>query len=92
VEGDPSIHLTLRGVQPLYEHADLDRNPGIVATATHCVNSIPAVCEAPPGIRTYLACHWSAAIASPPSGVDLRPHWLEIISGMAKLDDTSLFC
>ena len=54
VQGDPSVHLTLRGLQPPFAHADLDRNPGIVATALHCVNSIPAVCEAPPGIRTYL--------------------------------------
>ena len=30
------------------------RNPGMVATAMHCVNSIPYVCEAPAGIRTYL--------------------------------------
>jgi hypothetical protein len=54
VEGDPSIHVTFRGLQPPFEHADLDRNPGIVATAMHCVNSIPYVCAAPPGIRTYL--------------------------------------
>jgi hypothetical protein len=54
VDGDPAIQVTFRGLQPLYEHADLDRNPGIVATAMHCVNSIPYVCEAPPGIRTYL--------------------------------------
>ncbi len=54
VQGDPSIHVTFRGLQPPYEHADLDRNPGIVATAMHCVNSIPYVCAAPPGIRTYL--------------------------------------
>jgi hypothetical protein len=54
VEGDPSVHLTFRGLQPPYERADLDRNPGIVATAMHCVNSIPYVCAAPPGIRTYL--------------------------------------
>lgn len=54
VEGDPSIQVTFRGLQPPFEEADLDRNPGIVATAMHCVNSIPAVCEAPPGIRTYL--------------------------------------
>jgi hypothetical protein len=33
---------------------DLDRNPGIIATAMHCVNSIPAVVAAEPGIRTYL--------------------------------------
>jgi hypothetical protein len=54
VQGDPSVHVTFRGLQPPYEQADLDRNPGIVATAMHCVNSIPYVCEAPPGIRTYL--------------------------------------
>jgi 2,4-diaminopentanoate dehydrogenase len=54
VQGDPSIHVTFRGLQPPFEQADLERNPGIVATAMHCVNSIPYVCEAPPGIRTYL--------------------------------------
>jgi hypothetical protein len=54
VQGDPSIHVTVRGLQPPFESADLDRNPGIVATAMHCVNSIPYVCAAPPGIRTYL--------------------------------------
>jgi hypothetical protein len=54
IEGDPSVHVTFRGLQPPYEHADLERNQGIVATAMHCVNSIPYVCAAPPGIRTYL--------------------------------------
>lgn len=54
VEGDPSVNLVFRGLQPPVATADLDRNPGIVATAIHCVNSIPAVCAAPPGIRTYL--------------------------------------
>ena len=54
VDGDPSVHVTVRGLQPSFEHADLDRNPGIVATAMHCVNSIPYVCAAPPGILTYL--------------------------------------
>ncbi len=54
VEGDPAIHVTFRGLQPPFETADLDRNPGIVATAMHCVNAIPYVCAAPPGIRTYL--------------------------------------
>lgn len=55
IDGDPSIQVTFRGLQPpSFEAADLDRNPGIVATAMHCVNSIPAVCAAAPGIRTYL--------------------------------------
>lgn len=52
--GDPSVQVILRGLQPPFEHADLHRNPGIVATANHCVNAIPALCAAPPGIRTYL--------------------------------------
>jgi hypothetical protein len=26
----------------------------MVATAMHCVNSIPVVCDASPGIKTYL--------------------------------------
>ncbi len=54
VRGDPSVHVTFRGLQPPFERADLDRNEGIVATAMHCVNSIPYVCEAPVGVRTYL--------------------------------------
>ena len=34
--------------------AGLARNPGIVATATHCVSAVPYVCAAEPGIKTYL--------------------------------------
>ena len=34
--------------------AGLERNPGIVATATHCVSAVPYACRAEPGIRTYL--------------------------------------
>lgn len=57
VEGDPPVHVLLKGVHP---SADLDwqqakeRNAGMVATAMHCVNSVPVVCEAEPGIKTYL--------------------------------------
>ena len=29
-------------------------HPGVVATANHCVNAIPDVCAAEPGIKTYL--------------------------------------
>ncbi len=32
----------------------LRRNPGIVATAMHCVNAVPYVCAAEPGLLTYL--------------------------------------
>ena len=36
------------------ETADLDHNEGILATAMHCVNAVPYVVDAAPGIRTYL--------------------------------------
>ena len=48
------MHLAFHGLHPPAVGLDLGQNPGIAATAMHCVNSIPAVCEAPPGIRTYL--------------------------------------
>jgi 2,4-diaminopentanoate dehydrogenase len=54
IDGDPSVHLTFHGLHPENVHENLDRNPGIVATAMHCVNAIPYVCRAEPGIRTYL--------------------------------------
>jgi hypothetical protein len=41
------------------------RNPGIVATAMHCVNSIPYVVAAPPGIRTYVDLPLIAGRAHP---------------------------
>ncbi|MEH6591843.1 MAG: dihydrodipicolinate reductase [Halioglobus sp.] len=57
VEGDPPVYLTTHGIHPT---RDMDwaevqkRNPGMVATAMHCVNSIPVVCKADAGIKTYL--------------------------------------
>lgn len=54
VTGDPSTHVTVHGWHPETIAAGLVRNPGIVATATHCVSAIPAVVAAPPGIRSYL--------------------------------------
>jgi hypothetical protein len=54
IDADPPVAVTFKGLQPPFETADLDRNPGIVATAMHCVNAIPYVCAARPGIRTYL--------------------------------------
>jgi hypothetical protein len=68
VEGDPPIFTTFRGLQPPFATADLDRNPGIVATAMHCVNAIPYVCKAAPGIRTYLDLPLMSGRAAP----DLR--------------------
>jgi hypothetical protein len=54
VRGDPPAHLVFHGWHPESIAAGLARNPGIVATALHCVSAIPSVCAAPPGIRTYL--------------------------------------
>lgn len=54
VTGDPSALVTFKGYQPVSAAAGLIRNPGIVATANHCVSAIPYVCDATPGIRTYL--------------------------------------
>jgi hypothetical protein len=50
----PPVSASFHGMHPASLDDDLDRNPGIIATAMHCVNSIPAVVDADPGIRTYL--------------------------------------
>ena len=50
----PPVSASFHGMHPASLDDDLDRNPGIIATALHCVNSIPAVVAADPGIRTYL--------------------------------------
>ena len=54
VSGDPSSLVTFHGWHPESIAAGLARNPGIVATATHCVSAVPYVCRAEPGIRSYL--------------------------------------
>jgi hypothetical protein len=54
VTGDPSSRVTFHGWHPASVEAGLVRNPGIVATATHCVSAVPAVVAAEPGIRSYL--------------------------------------
>jgi hypothetical protein len=54
VTGDPPALVTFKGYQPVSVEAGLARNPGIVATANHCVSAIPYVLAAEPGIKTYL--------------------------------------
>jgi hypothetical protein len=54
ISGDPPARVTFRGWHPDSIAAGLARNPGVVATATHCVSAVPAVVAAAPGIRTYL--------------------------------------
>jgi hypothetical protein len=54
ITGDPSMIVTFTGLQPGSVADGLLRNPGVVATANHCVNAVPYVCRAAPGIKTYL--------------------------------------
>ena len=54
VTGDPTVSLTFKGLQPQTIAEGLVKNPGVVATANHCVNAIPDVCAAEPGIKTNL--------------------------------------
>jgi hypothetical protein len=54
-DADPPLRASFHGMHPpTVEGADLDRNEGILATAMHCVNAIPYVVQAEPGIRTFL--------------------------------------
>ena len=65
VVGDPPVVVTFKGWQPPTVAEGLARNPGVVATAMHCVNAIPYVCRAEPGIRTYLDLPLIAGRAAP---------------------------
>lgn len=57
IQGDPPIVAQLHGIHPTAD-AVLEevqrRNPGMVATANHCVSSIPYVCAAEAGLKSYL--------------------------------------
>jgi hypothetical protein len=65
VSGDPSSSVSFHGWHPQSVAAGLIRNPGIVATANHCVSAIPYVCRAAPGIKTYLDLPLIAGRAAP---------------------------
>ncbi len=54
ITGDPGTKLTFKNLHPESIEAGLRRNPGVVATAMHCVNAVSYVCEASPGLLTYL--------------------------------------
>ena len=54
ITGDPTVSLTFKGLQPETIAEGLVKNPGVVVTANNCVNAIPDVCAAEPGIKTYL--------------------------------------
>jgi hypothetical protein len=65
ITGDPPVLLTFHALHPASIEEGLRRNRGIVATAMHCVNSVPYVCRAEPGIRTYLDLPLIAGRAAP---------------------------
>ncbi|MGE0216318.1 NAD(P)H-dependent amine dehydrogenase family protein [Mycolicibacterium sp.] len=52
VRGSPDFTVSVKGFQS--EVGELGPESGVVGTAAHCVNSVPAVCAAPPGISSYL--------------------------------------
>jgi hypothetical protein len=54
ITGDPNVLVTFKKLHPVSIAEGLARNPGIVATAMHCVNAVPYVCDASPGLLTYL--------------------------------------
>jgi hypothetical protein len=68
VTGDPSCLVSFKKLHPESVAAGLERNPGIVATAMHCVNAVPYVCAAEPGLRTYLEMPLVAGRAAPHLG------------------------
>jgi hypothetical protein len=65
VTGDPNCLITFKKLHPATVEEGLIRNPGIVATAMHCVNAIPYVCRAEPGLLTYLDLPLVAGRAAP---------------------------
>ncbi|MEV0688207.1 dihydrodipicolinate reductase [Nocardia sp. NPDC050378] len=54
VRGTPDTVFAVSSWHPETNHEGLDRNLGIIATAAHCVNAIPVVVEAAPGVQTSL--------------------------------------
>lgn len=68
ITGDPDVLLTFKGLQPESVAEGLIRNPGVVATANHCVSAIPYVCAAGAGIKTYLDLPLIAGRAAPELG------------------------
>jgi hypothetical protein len=65
VTGDPGTLLTFKKLHPHTIAEGLERNPGIVATAMHCVNAVPYVCDADPGLLSYLDLPLVAGRAAP---------------------------
>jgi hypothetical protein len=66
-DADPPLQVTFHGLHPPVVGQDIDRNRGLLATANHCVNSVPYVCDAEPGVKTYLDLPLIAGRAAPTS-------------------------
>lgn len=64
IKGNPDFTVVVKGFQSEFG-ADDEDEAGVVATAAHCVNSIPAVCAAKPGIATYFDLPLFSAKAAP---------------------------
>lgn len=52
VRGNPDTYIAITSWHPTSIEEGLKRNPGLIATAAHCVNAIPYVCAAPTGVCT----------------------------------------
>jgi hypothetical protein len=63
IDGEPPVSVTFHGLHPpvVGEQPEI----GLIAPAMHCVNAIPYVCEAEPGIKTYLDLPLLAGRAAP---------------------------
>lgn len=75
VRGNPDFTVSIKGFQgevgedgPGSGWIVGSAEPGVVATAAHCVNSIPAVCAAPPGVVTYRDLPFFGGKAAPRLG------------------------
>ncbi|SEF82506.1 hypothetical protein SAMN04489712_102172 [Thermomonospora echinospora] len=65
--GDPGYAVRVQGRPSITLATDVDWvSNGISAAAAHAVNAVPAVCEAEPGIRTYLDLPMIAGRAATP--------------------------
>jgi hypothetical protein len=75
ITGDPNCLTTFKKLHPETVAEGLVRNPGVVATAMHCVSAIPYVCAAPAGLLTYLDLPLVAGRAAPGLHRSRRPGW-----------------
>ncbi len=71
VRGHPNTFVTVKGWQPETVEDGLISNPGVVATAAHCVNAIPATCMADPGVKGFFDLPPLTGRAAP---LFARPH------------------